>query len=209
MTPQCVTDRGLCGSAAREHREVHGRGTAMQLTRARDLGARIRERRRQLGLSQADLARLTRTTRQWVIALERGKTTVSLDHVLRTLEALRLVADIQPTEEPDTRPRMREATVPDTSIVEAVLNRAKRSRRPTKAKIRAVGGKDPVAHVQQNQPIGKHPGKHRKIDYAAALEQLRNTHLLRRSETETAKDSIARSKDVHGSARKNGRKKGL
>ena len=55
---------------------------------ASDLGAVIRERRKQLGLDQATLAKRIGVTRQWVIAVERGKPRAELGLVLRALDAL-------------------------------------------------------------------------------------------------------------------------
>jgi HTH-type transcriptional regulator / antitoxin HipB len=53
-----------------------------------DLGTVIRDRRKQLGLDQAALAKRIGTTRQWVIGIERGKARAELGLVLRALDAL-------------------------------------------------------------------------------------------------------------------------
>ena len=53
-----------------------------------DLGATIRDRRRQLGLDQATLAKRIGVSRQWVIAIEQGRSRAELGLVLRALEAL-------------------------------------------------------------------------------------------------------------------------
>jgi len=53
-----------------------------------DLGALIRERQRKLGLDQNELARRTGASRQWVVAIERGKSGAQLGLVLRALTAL-------------------------------------------------------------------------------------------------------------------------
>ena len=53
-----------------------------------DLGAAIRERRRQLRLDQASLAKRIGVSRQWVIGIERGRARAELGLVLRTLDAL-------------------------------------------------------------------------------------------------------------------------
>jgi y4mF family transcriptional regulator len=53
-----------------------------------DLGAAIRDRRRQLSLDQATLAERIGVSRQWVIAIERGRNRAELGLVLRALNAL-------------------------------------------------------------------------------------------------------------------------
>jgi HTH-type transcriptional regulator/antitoxin HipB len=55
---------------------------------AADLGAVIRERRKQLNLDQAELAKRIGVSRQWVIGIERGRARAELGLVLRTLDAL-------------------------------------------------------------------------------------------------------------------------
>ena len=55
-----------------------------------ELSARIRGRREELGLSQADLAAKARVSRAWLNAFERGKPSVELGPVLRVLDAMRL-----------------------------------------------------------------------------------------------------------------------
>ena len=53
-----------------------------------DLGAAVRERRKQLGLDQATLAKRVGTSRQWVIGIERGRARAELGLVLRALDTL-------------------------------------------------------------------------------------------------------------------------
>jgi y4mF family transcriptional regulator len=55
-----------------------------------DLGAAIRERRKQLGLDQATLAQRIGASRQWIIGIERGHARAELGLVLRALDALDL-----------------------------------------------------------------------------------------------------------------------
>lgn len=69
----------------------------MQARTSRDLGAVIRAQRRERGWTQAQLAEAVGVTRAWVIAIERGKSSVDLGLVLRTLATLGLVADVVPT----------------------------------------------------------------------------------------------------------------
>lgn len=66
----------------------------MRFTTPRELGLRIRDRRLQLGWSQAGLAERVGMTRQWVIALEKGSSGAALGTVLRTLSELGLVLDV-------------------------------------------------------------------------------------------------------------------
>lgn len=60
----------------------------MHVRTPRDLGLVIADRRRQLGLDQAELARRAGVSRQWIIAIEKGKPRAELGLVLRTLRAL-------------------------------------------------------------------------------------------------------------------------
>lgn len=61
---------------------------------SRDVAAVVRQRRKTLGWTQADLAAAAGVTRAWVISLEQGKSKVELTLVLRTLAVLGLVADV-------------------------------------------------------------------------------------------------------------------
>lgn len=56
-----------------------------------DVGALIRERRKKLGLDQSELARRMGVSRQWVVAVERGKLRAEIGLVLRALAALGIV----------------------------------------------------------------------------------------------------------------------
>jgi len=60
----------------------------MRLRTPRDIGLQIRERRRALGLGQAELADRVGVSRQWIIGIEKGKERAALSLVLRTLDAL-------------------------------------------------------------------------------------------------------------------------
>lgn len=62
-----------------------------------DLGAIIRERRRELGLGQAELAGRIGVSRQWIIGVERGHARAELGLVLRALDtlAIRLNAAVE------------------------------------------------------------------------------------------------------------------
>lgn len=69
---------------------------------ARDLAAAIRDARLRQGWTQAQLADRIGASRQWVIALERGKPSAELGTALRAISALGLVADLVPA--PTQRP---------------------------------------------------------------------------------------------------------
>jgi HTH-type transcriptional regulator/antitoxin HipB len=62
----------------------------MDVGSIRDLAALTRGRRRELGLSQAELAARARVSRQWVNAFESGKATAEVGLVIRLLDALEL-----------------------------------------------------------------------------------------------------------------------
>jgi HTH-type transcriptional regulator / antitoxin HipB len=68
----------------------------MHARTAREVGAVIRERRRKLGWTQAQLADNVGVTRAWVIAIEKGKSRAELSLVLRAFASLGLVADVTP-----------------------------------------------------------------------------------------------------------------
>ena len=61
---------------------------------ARDLGAAVRDVRLRRNWTQAELADRIDASRQWVIALERGKPTAELGTALRAVAALGLVANL-------------------------------------------------------------------------------------------------------------------
>jgi transcriptional regulator with XRE-family HTH domain len=60
----------------------------VKLRTTRDFGAVARDRRRQLEISQAELAERAGVTRQWVVRFERGADDLSLAKVLAVLRAL-------------------------------------------------------------------------------------------------------------------------
>ena len=72
----------------------------MQVRTSLDLGLVIRDRRRKLDLSQTELAHKAGVGRQWVVAIEHGKSRAELGLVLRTLSALDLRLTIDPGERP-------------------------------------------------------------------------------------------------------------
>ena len=62
----------------------------MNSTNSGDFGRRVRERRRQLGLSQSALADVVGVNRRVIGELERGKPSVQLGIALRVAEVLGL-----------------------------------------------------------------------------------------------------------------------
>jgi HTH-type transcriptional regulator / antitoxin HipB len=65
----------------------------MRTRTAKDLGAIIRDRRKQLKLDQATFANRIGVSRQWVIEVERGHPRAELGLVLRALDELGLKID--------------------------------------------------------------------------------------------------------------------
>jgi len=68
----------------------------VRIVNARDLGLYIRDRRRDLKLTQAGLAAAAGVSRRWLLSVESGKPTAEIGLVLRTLHALGLMLDAQP-----------------------------------------------------------------------------------------------------------------
>jgi HTH-type transcriptional regulator/antitoxin HipB len=73
----------------------------MRINSARDLGLQVRERRRDLAMTQAQLAAAAGVSRRWLSDLEAGKPRAEIELVLRTLYALGLTLDMYPTEPPE------------------------------------------------------------------------------------------------------------
>ncbi len=84
-----------------------------------DLGAVIRDKRRQLKLDQATLAKRIGVSRQWVIEIERGHPRAELGLVLRALDSLNIPVDV------DADHRRRTHSAVD---IDAIVNKAKRPR---------------------------------------------------------------------------------
>ena len=96
----------------------------MRIRTSLDLGLAIRDQRRRLKLSQAELARKAGVGRQWVVAVERGKSRAELGLVLRTLTALDLALTI------DTGARLPRSSDELTLVdIDAVIRDAKEDRR--------------------------------------------------------------------------------
>lgn len=61
-----------------------------------DLGAAVRERRKQLELTQADIAGIGRTGNRFIVELENGKPTIQLQKALDVMDLLGLEVIVQP-----------------------------------------------------------------------------------------------------------------
>jgi HTH-type transcriptional regulator/antitoxin HipB len=110
---------------------AHAERPLMQLRTPSDFGRAVRHRRRALGLDQAELAQSAGVSRQWIVALERGKEGVALALVLRTLRVLDLVLDARPAGQVTSEARTLERTDdPATAIdIDAIVERAREPRR--------------------------------------------------------------------------------
>lgn len=84
-----------------------------------DLGAVVRDRRRQLKLDQAAFAKRIGVSRQWVIEIERGHPRAELGLVLRALDALNIRVDV----DGDQAARRRTHSAVD---IDAIVDKAKR-----------------------------------------------------------------------------------
>ena len=98
-------------------------GAIMQIRTPLDLGLAIRDRRRKLKLNQTELARKAGVGRQWVVAIEHGKSRAELGLVLRTLAAL----DLPLTIDPDHR-QLPSSDDMDAVDIDAIVNTAKDDR---------------------------------------------------------------------------------
>lgn len=106
-----------------------------------DVGHIVREQRKQLGLSQQELARYAGVTRQWVSMLEKGKPSVELASVLRVLSALGLRVDVRDARQASAPPVSTAALPfppgvqgPLTESVEATMRRRLATSRSWRAK---------------------------------------------------------------------------
>lgn len=91
----------------------------MHIRTPSDLGAVIRERRQQLGLGQADLARNVGVSRQWLSGVENGRPGAELGLVLRTLNILKLRIGMQDNAK----------TAASSKKIDSIVDSARKSRR--------------------------------------------------------------------------------
>ena len=68
----------------------------MKIGNSTALGGAIYQRRTDLGLTQADLARRANVSRQWLVAVERGKDTAEIGRVLAVIRVLGLQLELTP-----------------------------------------------------------------------------------------------------------------
>ena len=66
----------------------------MEIVSVNDLTASIRQARKKLGWTQAELAERSGVSGDWIIGLEKGKPSLELGLVLRTMKALDLPLSI-------------------------------------------------------------------------------------------------------------------
>lgn len=85
-----------------------------------DLGAVIRDRRRQLKLDQATFAKRIGVSRYWVIMIERNHPRAALGLVLRAIDALDIQLDANIREANHRRP--------NAADIDAIVAKAKRKR---------------------------------------------------------------------------------
>ena len=93
----------------------------MKIRTGAELGLLLRERRRELGLRQEDLADRIGVSRQWVGKVEKGLRRADLVLVLRAIGALRLVLDVR--SESDTSVADKKA---GRANIDAVIRAARR-----------------------------------------------------------------------------------
>ena len=87
-----------------------------------DLGAAIRDRRKQLGLDQATFAKRIGVSRQWVIGVERGHARAAMGLVLRAIDALGIRLDAS-MEQTNSR-----GSTSSAIDINAIVAKAKKSR---------------------------------------------------------------------------------
>ena len=78
----------------------------MLIRTSTDLGAIIKDRRKKLGMGQAELAAQIGASRQWVVSIERGHSRAELGLVLRTIDILGIRLDARDNDaiSPPVRP---------------------------------------------------------------------------------------------------------
>jgi HTH-type transcriptional regulator/antitoxin HipB len=87
-----------------------------------DVAAIIRDRRRELDLDQATLAKRIGVSRQWLIAVEQGRSRAALGLILRAIDALGIRLDAVTAESPARAPK------PAVDI-DAIVSSARKSKR--------------------------------------------------------------------------------
>lgn len=101
----------------------------MRVTTAQEIGLAIRQRRRELGLSQQALADRVDVGRQWIVEIERGKPRAEIGLLLRTLDALALHISIASGRTPDEatgKPPLPTGQQRRDVDINAIISRARR-----------------------------------------------------------------------------------
>ena len=93
-----------------------GKVNVMRINAMGDVAAAVRGRRKELGLSQDDLARRVGVSRAWINAVEAAKPRVEFDLVLRLFDRLGLRLDL-------VQPGLRDDVWTDGSVdLDAILD---------------------------------------------------------------------------------------
>lgn len=101
----------------------------MRIRTAADLGAFIRDRRTNLGMDQAALAKKAGTSRKWLVEVEQGKPGAEFGLILRTLKSLEISISVA-ADSPVEAPPQSKVKAPD---INSVLDSLKK--RPLKKQI--------------------------------------------------------------------------
>ncbi|MFT4231131.1 MAG: helix-turn-helix domain-containing protein [Microbacterium sp.] len=67
----------------------------MRIRTARELGGFVRDQREKVGWSQQALAEKSGTSREWIVRLEGGKSSVRMDRVFDVLTALDYAIELE------------------------------------------------------------------------------------------------------------------
>ena len=95
----------------------------MLLRTPKDVGAIVRQRRRELHLDQRALAARVGVSRQWIIDCEKGKPRVEIGLVLRTLVDLGLRLNV------GDEPASKVKAAPEAPDIDAIVRAARTKRR--------------------------------------------------------------------------------
>jgi HTH-type transcriptional regulator/antitoxin HipB len=94
----------------------------MQIRTAKDIGALIRDQRKNQKLDQAELAKKIGVNRRWVLEVERGKPRAEIGLVLKALDALGLTLSI----EREAAARRRAGGEIESVDIDAIIENARR-----------------------------------------------------------------------------------
>lgn len=88
----------------------------MIVTTPEVIGAQIRERRKELGLTQSELAEQLGTTRQWVSRLEKGVEGATIQRLLNVCDELDLVFEIRLPSKAPASNKQQHSLIPTESL---------------------------------------------------------------------------------------------